>query len=258
MRPDKNKDKSEGKNADKNAAKNVDVEKALYEAFAAPVPLHKEAFLRTVPGAQIGYARFLLSQIGYIKKGTWFVSAVIFAAALCCASAVDKDRLWFLSAMMPFAALTFTTENAKSAVYEMEEMEMAARFSLRSVMLARMGILGFFHMILLCLIVLFAGRGSDYPFIRMGIYLTVPYLLTTTLGLALVRRIHGKESLYACLGTAVLVSMLHIILSGKIRILYQEALFSWWAAAFIVLFVMLMAECHKTIRRMEEPVWNLQ
>lgn len=231
---------------------------ALREAFEAPEPVRKEAFLRTFPPAQIGHMKFMITQIGYIKKWVWIVSAAIFAAALNGAFALGKDMLWMLSAMMPFIALAITTENAKSAAYGMEELETASRFSLRSVMLARMGILGFFHMILLCFFVILCRPEGAYAFWQTGVYLTVPYLLTTTLGLAVVRRIRAKESLYVCMGIAVFVSVFHMILTGEAGILYQEKYFSKWVAVFIVLFAVLIAECYQMINRMEEPTWNLQ
>ena len=236
----------------------ADLKKALQEAFEAPAPVRREAFLRTVPAAQIGHMRFMITQIGYIKKWTWAVSAVSFVIALNVALSIGKDTLWILSAIVPFIALAFTTENAKSAAYDREELETASRFSLRSVMLARMGILGFFHMILLCLFILLCRRGSTYTFLQTGVYLTVPYLLTTTLGLTAVRRIHGRESMYVCMGIAVLVSAFHMILTGSVRLLYHEKYFSWWVMAFIALFVLMIAECHKIMNRMEEPVWNLR
>lgn len=236
----------------------AEMKEALREAFKAPEPVRKEAFLRTVPPAQIGHMAFMITQIGYIKKWVWIVSAAVFAAALKGAFALGNDTVWMLSAMMPFIALALTTENAKSAAYEMEELETASRFSLRSVMLARMGILGFFHMILLCLFIILCRPDSAYAFLQTGVYLTVPYLLTTTLGLALVRRLHGKESLYVCMGVAVFVSVFHMILAGGARILYQEKYFPKWIVAFIVLFAALIAECYQMINRMEEPTWNLQ
>ena len=236
----------------------ADLKKALQEAFVAPAPVRREAFLRTVPAAQIGHMRFMITQIGYIKKWTWAVSAAAFAIAFYVALSIGKDTVWVISAIVPFIALAFTTENAKSAAYDMEELETASRFSLRSVMLARMGILGFFHMILLCLFILLCRRGSTYTFLQTGVYLTVPYLLTTTLGLTAVRRIHGRESMYVCMGIAVLVSAFHMILTGSVRLLYHEKYFSWWVMAFIALFVLMIAECHKIMNRMEEPVWNLR
>lgn len=236
----------------------ADMKRALYDAFEAPAPVRKETFLRTVPGAQIGHMKFMITQIGYIKKWTWAVSALAFMIALNGASAIGKDMLWILSSIMPFIALAFTTENAKSAAYGMDELETASRFSLRSVMLARMGILGFFHMILAGVFVIVCRSNSTYTFWQTGVYLTVPYLLTTTLGLAAVRRIRGKESLYVCMGIAAFVSVLHIVLAGGIGLLYQERYFPGWVMVFIMLFVLLIAECYKTINQMEEPIWNLQ
>ena len=55
---------------------------------------------------------------------------------------MEKDVLWIISALIPFIAMSILTENARSGIYLMAELEMAARFSLKSVILARMEILG--------------------------------------------------------------------------------------------------------------------
>ena len=44
--------------------------------------------------------------------------------------------------LLPFVALLAVTEGTRSAVYGMEELELATRFSLKSVLLARLCLVG--------------------------------------------------------------------------------------------------------------------
>ena len=64
-------------------------------------------------------------------------------------SFLERNILWVVSALIPFAALTAITENIRSEVYLMAEFEMTVCFSLKSVLLARMAILGIVHLILM-------------------------------------------------------------------------------------------------------------
>lgn len=224
----------------------------LREAFEAPAPVDKERFIRTVPRPQMSHMEFMVLQTGYMKKWIWIVSASVFGIALEGACFWNQDMLWVIASLMPFIALTLTTENVRSAVYGMEELEMASRFSLRSVVLARLGILGFFHMILLCVLAPLSSQNSVHTVFQTGIYLIVPYLITTVLSLAAARRHHGKEAFYLCMGIAALVSALHVVMSGGAGWLYREDYFRWWAAAFIVLSAGLIMECRKMIRQTEE------
>lgn len=60
----------------------------------------------------------------------------------------------------------------------MEELELATRFSLKSVLLARLCLVGSLHaVLLLCLTLLCRGTGAA-SFGRTVVYLLVPYLLT--------------------------------------------------------------------------------
>lgn len=228
-----------------------ETKKMLQDAFEAPEPVRKEAFLKQFPKAQISHIEFMVLQAAYIKKWLWLASIFIFGIALREASFLERNMLWRISALMPFIALAVTTENAGSAAYGMEELEMASRFSLRSVLLARLGILGTSHLLLLCFLIPVSLRSNLYSPLQTGIYLTVPYLLTVTLGLMAARKIHGKESLYACMGIAAMVSVVTITFGSCAATVYRAEYFFWWIAAFFLLLVVLAAEWKQTIKEAE-------
>ena len=234
-----------------------DMKKKLETAYEAPEPLSKEKFLRKLPKAQISHTEFMLIQAAYMKKWVWIVSVLVLGIALKSVSFLERNMLGVFSALMPFIALTVTTENTKSAVYGMEELEMASRFSLRSVVLARMGILGGVHFVLICCLIPVSLQNQIYGPLQAGVYLTVPYLLTVIPGLMAARRIHGKESGYVCAGIAVIVSVAFIT-QGSNGVVYRENYFSWWLAAFFILIIMLGAEWRRAIKETEELAWNLQ
>lgn len=234
-----------------------DMKKMLETAYEAPEPSNKEKFLRKLPKAQISHTEFMVLQAAYMKKWVWVVSLLVLGIALKSASFLDRNVLGLFSALMPFIALTVTTENTRSASYGMEELEMASRFSLRSVALARMGILGGVHFVLICCMVPVGLQNQIYGPLQAGVYLTVPYLLTVLPGLMAARRIHGKESGYVCAGIAAIVSVIFITL-GSNGVVYHEKYFSWWLASFIILVIMLGAEWRRTIKETEELAWNLQ
>lgn len=236
---------------------NKEMKEMLRAVFEAPEPLKKERFLRKLPKAQISHMEFMLLQAAYMKKWVWIVSILFLGIALKGASHLERNMFGLFPALMPFIALTITTENTRSAVYGMEELEMASRFSLRSVALARMGILGGVHFVLICCLIPVSLQNHIYSPLQAGVYLTVPYLLTVIPGLMAARRIHGKESGYVCAGIAVIVSVIFITL-GNCTVVYREEYFSWWLTVFLVLLVMLGAEWRRTIKETEELAWNLQ
>ena len=236
---------------------NRKMKEALRDAFEAPAPMHKHEFLRRFSSQRVSIFSFMLSQTGYIRKRALILSLFVFILSLAGACFLEIDMMWIISAFMPFIALSAVTENGRSAVYGMDELEMSSRFSLRNVVLARMGILGVLHLLLLIILMPLAYARSMFPFLQVGVYLLIPYLLTDAAGLWITRNIRGKEGLYACVGVAVCVSFFHSVMSPRlINILYMDH-FEWLIAALILLIIFCIKETKKMIRQTEELRWNL-
>lgn len=229
----------------------------LNRAFEAPPPVRKREFLKALPSQpRISTLDFVLSQAGYICRWTWAGSVLLLAAAIVGARFVEQSFMAFLSALVPFLALVSAAESARSSVYGMEELEQAARFSLKSVVMARMGILGAANLALLCLFIPLTCSEALYGTLRTGIYLLVPYLLTAVLCLWIVRRIHGRESVYACMGAAVIISGSYLVLNSRIAGLYQPQYVIWWLGAAAFLAAQTVREGRGLVRQMEEILWS--
>lgn len=228
----------------------------LPDAFRAPSPERKEPFIYTLPRQRISNLQFLFTQTGYLPFWVWGLCALPFPLLLLNACLMAKSSLWVLSALIPFIAMTAVTENARSSLCHMAELEMASRFSLKSVLFARMGSIGAAHLLLLCLLTPIACHEDERSLLQSGIYLLLPYLLTTFLSLWCCRKIHGREALYACMGAAVTVSSLSIFLQERMPVFYQEKYISWWILALLLLAVPVFFQYHRIIYRREEFIWN--
>lgn len=233
---------------------NKDLKKALSAAFEAPPPQKKRAFFRNVPLNYVNHFSFLLSQAGYIRKTTWALSVAVLALAVAAGRYAPRDAMWVMAALMPFAALTAVSESSRSSLHGMEELELAARFSLKSVIMARMGLIGLAHLVLFCLLAPLARSISGVGLIRTAVYLITPYLLTTLLGLTVVRRVRGREGLYVCGGVSLLVGGLNAALQSE---LYAPERFPWWLAVLALLAVFTGREYYNTIKKTEELSWSL-
>lgn len=229
----------------------------LKSFYSAPAPLKKQAFLRRLPQRGISCQKFILQQAGYIRKWVWLVSLAAFALGMAGSILLDKRLLLTCSAMMPIAALAAMTESTRSALYQMEELEMACRFSLKSVLLARMGIMGILHLLFLGATVPLIWKVDLFAFLRAGVYLFMPYLLTTFLCLAVTRRVRGGESLYVCMGISVLVIGLYFFLQYTAAFLFHAKYFYWQLAALLLLVFATAKEYKRKIIQTEELTWNL-
>ena len=211
-----------------------ELKRELKFVFEAPEPLHKKDFLRTLEQPGISILAFVVSQAGYIRKWIWIISVIIFVLSAMGAVWLSADMVWVISAMMPLLALAIVCESGRSENYEMAELEMATRFSLRSVVLARLGILGMENLVILVLL-LIGVRERGLDMIWTGVCILLPYLMMTFAGLSIVRRFRGHEAVYVCTGAAVCISFLVIFLHEIILQVYQSDTHVWWIV-WIVLF----------------------
>lgn len=233
-----------------------DLKRALQDAFEPPAPERKEQFLKNMPQPEISNLDFMFSQAGYIRKYVWGISVLIFGIALGGVWVPENDILWVSSALLPFAAISVVAENNRSNTFLMSELEMASRFSLKSVVLARMGILGSIHFCLLLFLIPVCAWHHVASVFQTGLYLLVPYLLTSSLGLWAVRRFQGMESLYVCAGIASGVSGIHIFIRSVVPVLFGERYIAAWILLLAAVAAATVREWKRTIKQTEELAWN--
>ena len=224
----------------------------LQQAFSMPEPKNKKSFLRSLPKRKVSLGTLIFSQMAYIRMWVWMVSFLLFGVVILAAQYVEQDVIWVLSAFMPFAALVLVLELAKSSVYGMAELEMSSRFSLRTILLARMIMIGMVQLAGLLFSVPMAGMTL---FVN-GVYLFVPYLLTTLLGLVAIRRMRGNEGMFVCGSISVVIGMAAPISRYVTPVLYEQENRVVWLLVLILLFVGVVKEYKITMSRLEEFAWN--
>lgn len=236
---------------------NRKTKEALKTVFAAPPPLHKKEFLqKTAPiPAKLSLFSFLLVQLRYIRKRVWILAALIFGFLFSVSFILSADRIWALSAFTPLLALLTVAETGRSEIYEMAELEMATRFSLRSVLLARLCILGLNNLFLLGLLFPVSLAGSHIPSLRAVLCIATPFLLTSFACLCIVRRRRERESIYLCVGVTACISFFTFGLRLFAPRFLSETPFIYWLFAATLLGIGTFYQYHNLIRQ-EELTWN--
>ena len=224
----------------------------LREAFAAPPPLKKEAFLRRLDRPRISTAEFVLTQAAYVNRRSWLISVLVYGAAVAGAMVLELETVWAISALTPLLALALVSECRRSERYGMAELEMTTRFSLRSVILARLGLLGAENLAALCLLVPVGARSSRMGMVQAGLYIAVPFLLTAFLALWVEQRLRGQEGGYVSAGIAVCVSLGAYFFHREMPVLYQESYVGWWMAGALALGAGVLRQYGRMIKRTEE------
>lgn len=232
--------------------RNKRIRQALEDAFAAPYPMGKTAFLKQHRRCELGYRRLVVLQVRYIRWWVWLLSLVLSGFILITVSRSGKTALWCISALTPFFALMAITENGWAQFYQMEELELACRMSRQSAILARMVAIGLFHLFLFTLLV--AYRAVEV--VQAGVYLLTPYFLTVALGLELSRRFRGRDGLVACSAVATAVSILGPLAETVRPALYQAENLVLWGTVLAAVIMAAAAEFTLHIKRIGELQWN--
>ena len=235
------------------------LKRSIQKAFAAPEPDQQEKarFLRTLPQPQIGMFRFIFVQVSYVRKISWVLSGLILLLALFCACNINEDTLWVISAFVPILGLLAVTEGNRSMMYGMSEFEMSTRFSLKSVVMARMSVLGVLDFIVLVCAIPLCYTGSGFSLLQTGLYLLVPYMLTVNISLWIIRRFQGRETVYVCMSVAALIGGANVGLHFITDLIYQNAYIVWWFILSVLLFAGMAHEIYLAIKQTEEYTWNL-
>ena len=231
----------------------------IQKAFEAPRPNRQEKirFLRTLPGSRISMFRFILVQASYMRKMTLVFSVLLLLPAVIGANYISENTLWIVSAFVPILGLLAVAESTRSTMYGMSEFEMSTRFSLKSVVLARMSVLGVLDFIVLVCAIPLCYSVSGFSLLQTGLYLLVPYMLTVNISLWLIRHLQSRETVYVCMSIAALISGANVGLHFVTDLIYQNSYIVWWLILSLFLLVGMAYEIYLIIKQTEEYTWNL-
>ncbi|MBQ9031122.1 MAG: hypothetical protein IJ106_06675 [Parasporobacterium sp.] len=137
----------------------------------------------------------------------------------------------------------------------MAEFEHAARFSLRSVILARLFLLGTVNTVGLLIVILIVRPFFSYSLIRVFLYMMVPYLTASWLG-SVYERMHRTDQGMGSTMISISSSAFFAVAPAFFSQLYEERLTVLWAAAFVLMACSVTRNLREWICNMEEPVWN--
>ena len=201
----------------------------------------------------MNHGDFLLRQFFYVGKWIWLLSAVLL---LCITGICYGNTGNYPFALTPLLAGGILAETGRSFRWKMAELEYTARFSLRSVMLARMFLVGVVETAGLLVVIWVVRPWFSYSLIRVFLYMMVPYLAASLSGSVYERKNrsdNGWGSIMICFVSSGLFAAAPYCLSS----LYEERFTVIWTVAFILLIFSLFVSVRRWICELEEPVWNL-
>lgn len=210
----------------KNKLKN-----GLKKIYEAPPPERKQDFFCQMAPLPIHSWYIVKSQVFYISKLEWILSIALFAVTVFTSYFSEGAVFGTVLVLVPYLAAAGISESIRSELYGMNELEMAARFSLKNIILARMCIIGIENLIL----VLASAFFIQGEVLLTMLYLAVPYLVTVYGSFLIVRKISGKEGVYVCMGYSTAVSFAAGFSFLNYTWIYQEQFLCFWTVSVLLL-----------------------
>ncbi len=218
----------------------------LFRYFEAPKPERKRAFIRQYGKAKLNLPYIVAMQARYISKGVWIFSGLFFGMIYIAAQMTEVKYVSFVLSVIPFLVMCSVAETTRSYRYGMEELELSARFSLKSIVLARMIVLGVGNLLVLTGTMLLLRSHVNIACIM------TPYFLTAGGSLYIVRRLRGAEGVLPCFALAVVVCILELYLSWQPINMFAPEYVWLWICACIAGIIGTVREGYHTVRMMEE------
>ena len=224
----------------------------LTKYYEAPAPKRKQAFVRRLGVQKMNLAYLTVLQAKYISKWTWICSALFGGLTYALAYVVDEKYTKVVFAILPFWVMVSVTESMRSYRYGMEELELSARFSLKSIVMARLLVLGIGNLAVLTVL---TGILSSFATFHV-LHVMTPYFVTAGGGLYIVRNIRGSENTIYCFILAAVVCVIELMLQWEYQELFLQKYMSLWAVACVAGIVFTIRESYRTIRMTEDLAWN--
>ena len=200
----------------------------------------------------MSHGEFLACQLFYIGKWIWMLAGCLLLFIVWISY---RRPGYYPFALTPLLSAGILIETRRSFRWRMAELEHAARFSLRSVFLARTFLLGAVNTAGLLIVILIVRPCFSCSLLRVFLYMMVPYLTASYLG-SVYERLHRTEQGLGSMLICILTSAFFAAAPAFFSLLYGESLTVFWAAAFVLITCSLAGNLRVWIRNMEEPVWN--
>lgn len=230
-----------------------ELKEVLRQYYEAPVPKRKQEFLRRIGAPRHRIGALLLVQLRYIPLPAWALSFALFALMLLASRLLPAYYAGCTYALVPFLSVTTVSVSMRSCRYRMAELESTTLFSLGSVIMMRMLLLGIGNLGMLVALTFFM---EPQFLLAEFLYILAPYLLTASGSLMIYRRYAQRDANYMGLAFSGLVAALELSAARGASFLYEERYVGAWAAASALLLAQFFVQIRKSMRTMEEMVWN--
>lgn len=236
-----------------------ELKKMIASAYEVEPSHDKAAFLKQYRTRELHIWDVLCQQSKGIGLVNLIVSLlVLFIIWQILLQSDSSDILEFarMSSLIPAIAVAAISGMGRSEKYGMDELEMSTRFSLRTVLSARLIVVGVIDITAFILLMIIFGQCTDIGMLQALMVLTIPYLLTAWGCMLITRKMHSSKEIGVCFAYGMMVCLMCATTTwdNPWRCLFMGTTVSY--LCFAALCVLLGSEINKLLKG-ENSKWNL-
>ena len=233
------------------------LKKAIKQEFAAPKPEEKHEFIQRIRPREISLPDLLLQQVKYIRNITWAGLLLLIPLAISGAYWGIEYIDNIVSAILPFTVVFLILEVNRSYICNMSELEAVTRFSLKSIVFARMVILGTVSLLILISISPLLAIATGESILMAALKTMIPYQMVMVICLHIERSPFGRKNAYASLAVAAVFSALILWMdqaSMYAQLYYTQIIENTGPVLVLLLMVLTVIEQRKLLYNLEAIV----
>lgn len=241
--------------------------KQLQEGLPSPDRAKKMALIEQskqlilhVPAKKASLPQFYLQQLWFIRPRTWVAQfLIVLVAAYFVMNAPNIQTVIALaSAVSPLIFLVSYSEWIRSQTHQVYELELTTAFSYKAVMLARIGLMNMLNILAITVLIFTVVQTGQLAILQAFFFVCIPFLLTSILGLWIVRTVptkHVNQTVYV-VGSLFSASLILIItLYPKLFLTISNGI--WWSILLVTMGVVVYQYNH-LMRQMSVQTEPLQ
>ena len=206
--------------------------------------------------SELSFASFLAIQTRIIPARIWMAQAAVIAFALwvCAMVPVEGFANCAATALGSVVAGAGVPLAAASRTYGMAELECACRFNCRSVVAARMAVIGAVDALMLGVSACVAPVLTESHALSFAVYACVPYFAVCAGSFAVSRRMRNVSAPAASAACVLVAIGACVLMQRFVPWTYSSAAIGVWAVAAAAAGVWLAREAHAFLRDASEGI----
>lgn len=241
--------------------------KKLREDLPSPDQAKKMALIEQskqlilhVPTKRASLPQFYLQQLRFIRRRTWVIQflIVLIAAYVVINAPNIQEVIALASAVSPLIFLVSYSEWIRSQTHQVYELELTTAFSYKSVMLARIGLMNMLNMLAITVLIFTVVQTGQLAILQAFFFVCIPFLLTSIVGIWIVRNVqtkHANQAVYA--GGSLFSASLILIITLYPKLFLTISNGIWWSI-LLVTMGMVVYQYNQLMRQMSVQTEQLQ